>query len=262
MTRNRGPAACGLLLALSMPGCGGKSAASGAAEGGSSGASSGGAASGSGGGSGSGSSSGGSATGSSGGGSASGSSGGASSSGVVDAGALGNCSVPCPVSEPTVGDSCDFMAACEYGGSPFAQCNRVYDCISAHVAVVPGFTLDASACPLGLFPDCPASRAMIVPGESCGMMNGLQCVYVDGECDCLPGDGTSPTWECSGADASISQGCPVPRAMLGTPCSSASEFCQQIATGGFEVCSSCGNSWGVEIVPDGNSATPLLSDRD
>jgi hypothetical protein len=177
--------------------------------------------------------------------------------------ALGNCSVPCPLSEPTVGDSCEFVAACEYGGSPFAQCNRVYDCPSGHVAVVSGFTLDASACPLGLLADCPASRATIVQGESCGTANGLQCVYIDGECDCLPGNGTSPTWECSGADASVSPGCPVPRAMLGTPCRSAGESCQQISTRSFEVCSSsCGNRWDVELVPAGNSATPLLSDHD
>lgn len=172
----------------------------------------------------------------------------------------GSCSVPCPVSEPTVGDSCDFVGACEYGGSPFALCNRLYDCTSGHVGT--GAPLDASACPLGLFPDCPASRAMIVPGESCGMTNGLQCVYVDGECDCLPGNGTSPTWECSGADASISQGCPVPRAVLGTPCSSAGASCQQLSTRSYEVCLSCGNRWGSRSSPDGNSATPLLSDRD
>jgi hypothetical protein len=147
--------------------------------------------------------------------------------------ATDRCGNACPALEPTVGDSCDFALWCEYGGSPLVPCNRVYDCFSGHVVVDRTFISDASTCSTVLLPGCPASRATVVPGEACVGANPLQCVYATGECDCIQGYGTRATWVCSDPDAGDTGGCPVPRAMLGSPCSpdaSGPDFCQNIAT--------------------------------
>lgn len=171
---------------------------------------------------------------------------------VAEAEATDRCVQSCPTSEPAVGDSCAFSLWCEYGGSPLVSCNRVYDCFSAHVALDPSLGRDASACPAGLPPGCPASRTMVASGDSCGPIP-LQCVYADSECDCILGNGTPARWVCSGVDAGSSGGCPVPRARLGTPCLTAStnQLCQYIAPGASESCSPCGNQWSIEFVPHG-----------
>ena len=169
------------------------------------------------------------------------------------------CAHTCPMSEPAVGDSCDFGLRCEYGGSPLLSCNRVYDCFSGHIALDPSLVQDASACAMALSPGCPASRTVVAPGESCGT-TPLECLYANDECDCIaPGNGTA-TWVCSGIDGGGSEGCPVPRAMLGTPCSpdlSGPEYCQNIAPCVYEACSSCGNQWSTFQVPCGNGMIPL-----
>jgi hypothetical protein len=158
------------------------------------------------------------------------------------------CGTACPTSEPTVGDSCEFALSCEYGGSPFVWCNRVYECISGYVALEPWPVPDASACPESLSPGCPASRTVIGPGAPCGA-SSLQCAYTDAECDCIQGHPTA-TWVCSDVDAGGTGSCPVPRAMLGTPCSPTSPpGCQFVAPRLYEACSPCGNQWAIDNVP-------------
>jgi hypothetical protein len=166
------------------------------------------------------------------------------------------CGTACPTSEPAVGDSCGFGGLCEYGESPLVQCNRVYECPSGYVMADLALA-DASACPAGLLPGCPASRTMIRPGELCAT-DPRQCVYQDGECDCIPGNGTPATWMCSDGEAGATGRCPVPRGRLGTPCSqtSATSFpCQNIAPCLFEGCGVCGN-WQLSVVLCG--MTPSL----
>jgi hypothetical protein len=158
--------------------------------------------------------------------------------------AIPPCGNPCPIAEPAVGDSCNFGAACEYGKSPFVPCNRVFSCLSGRAAIVQNFISDASVCTSGLSRGCPASRATVKPGASCGMAAGLQCVYADAECDCIQQNEGPAAWVCSGSSAGGVASCPVPRAMLGTPCSSVNESCQQLSSGVYETCLACGNLWG------------------
>jgi hypothetical protein len=159
-----------------------------------------------------------------------------------------HCGNSCPNAEPTVNDSCDFPHPCEYGGSPFVSCDRLYGCVSGRVALVPWQVPDAWACPAGLSPGCPASRATIGQANPCGGLS-LQCVYADSECDCIQGNGVA-IWTCSDADGGAPERCPVPRAMLGTPCSPLSAAgCQFVAPNLLETCSICGNQWATEILP-------------
>jgi hypothetical protein len=172
---------------------------------------------------------------------------------------VSSCTHPCPHSEPAVGDSCDFGSWCEYGGSPFVSCNQIYDCISGRVALDTSFASDAAPCPAALPSGCPASRTAITPGATCSA-SSLECPYADGECDCLlQGQGPATTWVCSGAKDGSQPGCPVPRAMLGTPCASdasVSSYCQYITHCAYEVCTSCGDQWGILFVPCGNGPPP------
>jgi hypothetical protein len=153
-----------------------------------------------------------------------------------------------------VGDSCDFRAQCEYGKSPFVPCNRVYVC-NGHAGLIANPMLDASVCTTGLSDGCPASRAAVKPGAPCAIAVGLQCVYANDECDCIQENEAPPTWVCSGGSGAGGLAtCPVPRAKLGTPCASVNESCQQISSGVYETCSSCGNQWGTVLTPGGNGA--------
>jgi hypothetical protein len=167
--------------------------------------------------------------------------------------AIDRCENRCPASEPAFGDPCAFSLWCEYGKSPFVACNTVYDCVSGHVVLDRTFISDASICDTGLQPGCPASRTAIVPGSACVAPNPVQCIYAEGECDCIQGRASENTWLCSAVDAGASRTCPVPRPMLGTPCNpaSASELCQYIAPCTYEACSTCGNQWSVLSVPCG-----------
>ncbi len=157
--------------------------------------------------------------------------------------AIPPCGNPCPIAEPAVGDSCDFGAECEYGKSPFVPCNRVFGCISGRATIMQN-VISGASCTSGLPHGCPASRATVKPGASCAAAAGLQCVYADGECDCLQENEAPAAWVCSGSNASGPVTCPVPRAMLGTPCSSINESCQQLSSGVYETCLACGNLWG------------------
>jgi hypothetical protein len=169
---------------------------------------------------------------------------------------MARCGNPCPISEPIVGDPCDFRAECEYGKSPFVPCNRVFVCTAGRAAILSNSVPDASVCSTGLSAGCPASRAAVETGAPCAPAEGLQCAYADDECDCIQENEAPPTWVCSGgSNASGLAGCPVPRAKLGTPCSSVNESCQQISSGVYETCSPCGNQWGTDLTPGGNGTT-------
>ncbi len=173
--------------------------------------------------------------------------------GLEDGLTIDRCATSCPVSEPAVGDPCDFAQECEYGGSTFLSCNRVYECPLGHVTRT--LVSDTSTCPTSLLPGCPSSLTMIIPGASCeasSVTTTLQCVYADSECDCIQGTGLNgtATWICSEPEAGAVRGCPVPRAMLGTPCPPNSPpGCQYLAPDLFEACSSCGSRWTTDIVP-------------
>jgi hypothetical protein len=152
--------------------------------------------------------------------------------------AIDHCRGVCPAAEPALGDSCDFGFLCEYGGSPFLQCNRIYSCPQGHVVAGPVDT--DSGCPSGLPPNCPAAPA---PSANCTL--GDACAYSNRECDCVPFNGGQPIWVCSGTDSGPG-GCPVPRPKLGTPCTPTSDnlACQVIGPRIQEGCSTCGNQWG------------------
>lgn len=159
------------------------------------------------------------------------------------------CGSPCPTSEPSVGDPCDFDW-CEYGGSPLFECDRSYGCQNGHVVSITA--PDGSACATQS-QSCPSSRASVTPGSPCGSPE--QCLFPDGECDCLAdGSGSSPVWFCSGPDGGSTGSCPVPRAPLGSSCAPPGEgaalLCQSLGQCRVEACSDCG-TWTAVVVPCG-----------
>ena len=161
------------------------------------------------------------------------------------------CGAPCPSSEPRAGDSCDFDL-CEYGGNTFFACDRTYGCLKGFVVLLNA--PDASTCVAAQPAGCPSSRASIVPGATCN--NPMQCVFAEGECDCLyPGQGAPAVWECAPEDAGGGGGCPVPRAPLESPCSPPEQnggpFCQSLGECLQEACSACG-TWGMFNIPCSN----------
>jgi hypothetical protein len=115
---------------------------------------------------------------------------------------------------------------------------------------------DASVCTTGHSYGCPASRTTIEPGASCGMAIGFQCVYADSECDCIQEATTSrggfvpaPTRAAWGA-------VPSRAACWAHPAPQPTQFASMISNGAYETCSSCGNRWTTEIVPNGNGTMP------
>ena len=73
---------------------------------------------------------------------------------------------------------------------------------------------------------CPSDYAAVPQGSPCAT-DGLSCIYTEGECGCqvpLGGpveiDGGTGYWSCV-----PEQGCPFPRARLGTACTSTQSDC-------------------------------------
>jgi hypothetical protein len=156
------------------------------------------------------------------------------------------CGSPCPASEPSEGDPCSFDW-CEYGGSPFFECDRSYGCESGHVVTITA--PDASSCAPSSA-SCPSTRTSIAPGSAC--TSPAQCIFPEGECDCLAeGNGASPLWFCAGPDGGSGGSCPIPRAPLGSPCPSSdqvgSPLCQPLGSCRVETCSACGTWTNVPI---------------
>jgi hypothetical protein len=231
---------------------GGGSGSSGASSGGGSGSSGGrgGSSSGSGSSSGasssSGSSSGGttSSSGSSSGGttSSSGSSSGGCSGACVDAGPVS----PCPTHVPAQTACTSPGLQCEYGGNPVQGCDIVATCS--------GTWVDQAAtdpkCSLTLGQGCPATFDNVAQGSSCSS-NGLECNYPKGRCACTVNSGgpiqlidaaTPGHWVCQDP---ATQGCPLPRAPLGSACSQNGLSCNYgactVPGGSGEICQN--NLW-------------------
>lgn len=166
-------------------------------------------------GSGSGSSSG------SGSGSSSGSSGGGSGS------SSGGTPTACPATLPGAGGACARVGlVCEYGSDPDPGCNQLETCETN------GWSKPAAGrCVTGV---CPAHYGDVPVGKDC-TAPGLDCAYLEGQCDCAgtaPVSGPTPVWQC----ATPQPGCPEPRPRLGSACSRPGLSCDYGAcTGGVDV---------------------------
>jgi hypothetical protein len=167
--------------------------------------------------------------------------------GSLDAGTNPDaCVRTCPAMEPAVGDPCDSFLDCEYGDDPRFECNRVYACASGHFQTF--FRSNDAGCPTTLAAGCPPSRASLTTGAACTAM-GLQCTYVEGECDCAPGTyDAGSSWFCLSYNSLVDSdaACPVPRPRLGTACSLQAD-CTYESNCTFQACS-CGR-WALDLVP-------------
>jgi hypothetical protein len=104
---------------------------------------------------------------------------------------------------------------CEYGTNPEPSCNQLFLCLSGLWDATGG-----STCPVGT---CPMRFVDVHEGQAC-MPNGLDCAYLEGECNCTisvpAGTGTTSTWHCFHP-----QGCPEPRPRLGSACTQDGQMC-------------------------------------
>jgi hypothetical protein len=125
---------------------------------------------------------------------------------------------PCPDAIPSEGGPCDASIPCEYGGNAMSACTTVATCQSAHwnVAVpAPGCGQNSASCPAAFDPD--ASGPCVAGAVSCD--------YPEGRCACTvcaraPDGGidtASSRWGCR-AWNDVPAGCPVPRPLVGTQC--------------------------------------------
>jgi hypothetical protein len=122
-------------------------------------------------------------------------------------------SAVCPPTLPREGDRCPaFDLHCEYGpaSTPYiwnasAVCAR--DCAWYPIAAWPlGYTAG---------PGCPGTFASVPVGASCTLdskSNG--CTYAEGWCYCASGSDGGVIWHCTKPPPA----CPVPRPLLGAPC--------------------------------------------
>lgn len=140
------------------------------------------------------------------------SSSGGSSSGGRDAGG----GSPCPASPPSGGTSCPVVGLeCEYGMDANPACNEIEHCTTS------GWSYPApTAHCTGM---CPPKYSDVPIGRVCSP-EGLDCSYMEGQCDCamtLPLSRMFPVWQCFAPG----NGCPEPRPRLGSSCSDASLSC-------------------------------------
>jgi len=184
---------------------------------------------------------------------------GGSSDGGDDADA---CAKTCPTAEPAVGDPCDLSVECEYGDDPRFECNRQYTCQAGHFQILlQTLQGDDAGCPTVLAAGCPATRQSLAAGAAC-TPTGLQCTYVEGECQCASGADGGSSWFCLPENTLVGSDavCPVPRPRLGTPCSLPSAvYCYYESNCTFQACNPCGE-WVLGYVPCGQVPPPLPMD--
>jgi hypothetical protein len=144
----------------------------------------------------------------------------------------------CPAALPTAGSACTHEnVQCEYGDAWWSvSCDSVVQCQSGVWTPFKPSYEPCSAEPGPNSASCPADFAAVPQGEC--SMNGLTCVYPQGECSCavlLGGpvqiDGGVADWGCV-----PEQGCPFPRPLLGTPCSGEGIDCTYEACSYGETC--------------------------
>ena len=182
-----------------------------------------------------------------------------------DAGSGSDSSSPvnpaCPSQPPTNGAACSTeQLSCEYGTSPYAQCNTIASCDDSKWYVNPPAP-DATNCGSSPDPSCPSTYASVPTGQDCDP-DGLDCDYPEGTCGCtvpegpphvLPDGGFyGATWVC----LTPPSGCPTERPHLGTACSQEGQTCDYgsctFADGETEAC--VGGYWSSE-----GSACPALA---
>ncbi|HEY3815987.1 MAG TPA: hypothetical protein VGL81_02395 [Polyangiaceae bacterium] len=134
----------------------------------------------------------------------------------------------CPNTVPAAGTSCDTEnVQCEYGSAWWSvSCDQVMQCENGRWSTFQPSFEPCSAQPGPNPASCPADFAAVPQGTSCST-NGLSCLYTEGQCGCqvpLGGpveiDGGTGFWSCV-----PEQGCPFPRARLGTACTTAQSDC-------------------------------------
>jgi hypothetical protein len=141
----------------------------------------------------------------------------------------------CPATLPAAGTACSQETLqCEYGSAWWSvSCDTVMQCQSGQwTAFKPSYE-PCSAKPGPNPATCPPDYASVPQGATCSM-NGLTCIYDQAACACqvlLGGpvqlDGGTAEWECLPAE----QGCPFPRARVGTACPNEGTVCS------YEECS-------------------------
>jgi hypothetical protein len=167
----------------------------------------------------------------------------ATDAGVTDAGAA------CPTALPTAGGACTLSVsiACEYGTDVDSACNHTAVCAQGFWSVaVPVATV---TCPTPAATGaCPATYDAIAAGADCPDST-LICGYAQGWCACLkstvhPSSGgppLPPEWACDRP----ATGCPLPRPLLGSACTTEQQTCSYgactLAQGVVEECT--GGSW-------------------
>jgi len=132
----------------------------------------------------------------------------------------------CPVALPDAGTSCSKEnMQCEYGSAWWSvSCDEVVQCQNGLWATFKPSFDPCSAEPGPNPASCPADFTSVPQGSACAT-NGVSCIYDQGQCACqvpLGGpieiDGGTGYWGCV-----PEQGCPFPRARLGTTCSIAAQ---------------------------------------
>jgi hypothetical protein len=136
----------------------------------------------------------------------------------------------CPSQAPANNATCSTeQLSCEYGTSPYAQCNTIADCDDSKWFVTPPGA-DATNCGPSPDPSCPSTYASVPTGQACDPF-GLECAYAEGTCGCTVPEGPphvladggidGPTWIC----LTPPTGCPAERPHLGTACSQEGLMC-------------------------------------
>ena len=141
----------------------------------------------------------------------------------------------CPTAAPAAGTACSQEnLQCEYGSAWWSvACDTVMQCQASAPGGAGGqwsvYKPSYEPCtpqPGANPPSCPADFGSVPQGSSCST-NGVACYYAQGLCQCqvpLGGpieiDGGTGYWGCV-----PEQGCPFPRARLGTACTSEGAFC-------------------------------------
>jgi hypothetical protein len=152
--------------------------------------------------------------------------------GILDGFAPGDSAAPwspvCPATLPAAGTPCSKDdLQCEYGDAWWSVgCDTVMQCQSGVWSTfMPSFE-PCQAQPGPNSAACPPDYAAVPQGSACST-DGLSCIYDQGECACqvpLEGpveiDGGTGYWGCV-----PEQGCPFPRARLGTACTSSQADC-------------------------------------